>query len=505
MMWKVKEKEKGKGKGKGNGNGGDDDGNKPTLLDWLDKLWIPLLGVGAALIGNWLGDIGNRLTALTEYNQRVERYLTVSSEASGQRQKDLTNYSNVITNLVSRNARINLFSNNNNDKDTANRLKYRIRGETLITLDKLNDTEHEGYIDTKSLVTSIDQTAYIDLQDTFDNLKELSDYVKKFLGNNIEPVQEKIQLFNDSGKLKGSLVRSLYESRLIHRGEYPPIPNQPRTSFMSGGNLINIDLRNQWLPRIDLRTAEMKWAKLNRATLSRALLRESNLQAADMRGIHLNGADFNFRPVVNGRTVNLRRANLQGANLSPSGERISELQRANLQGADLSPYKYELRLEAYKFYNKHDAYWLQKNECAPPKEPPEKPPETIVPCTRRTNLRGADLRGADLTDADLTEADLTDADLRPFQYTVPQSQLSSENSKLSVNCISYGSTAQCTRRTNLTKADLRGATLTGVVNWTNAILTGAITDNCFAGVRNSTLTKLQITSAIDAATGNKCQ
>jgi uncharacterized protein YjbI with pentapeptide repeats len=384
----------------------DDTQHTRNWVDWIKDLGLPLFGVAVTIV---LGIIANNFTVLTKYNEEVQRYLTVASEASGQRQKDLTDYSHKLSDMLSQNP-IDVFDVNNWTK--AEVLRNRIRAETIVVLKRLNDTKHHGYIKEGNLVTSIDDIAYVDLPNTYKQLKapcyslfgwdwwdscvvNAGKPEQKFITKKTQPIQQKIRGFNDSGEIKGILVRSLYESELINSYKYGRDPNI--ISLLSGCDLRNTYLNSQPLPHVDLRNAEMQWSTFYNAKLPNAKLEGTKLEAADMRGIDLTNAD-------------LKTANLRGANFQPAEDQNSILKGADLRGANLSPYTYPLTLtkehkEQYEFYQKKenkDVVVVDESICKLLKG-------EQYECTRITNLSGADLSGANLSSAILIDADLSNA------------------------------------------------------------------------------------------------
>jgi len=148
---------------------------------------------------------------------------------------------------------------------------------------------------------------------------------------------------------KGSVVRFLYESDLIHKGK--------RIVDLSGADLTKADLHVADLRGVDLRGAKLRRSFLRGINLIEANLEEIDLSRTDLDIAHLSG------------TI-LTNAHLDGANLH----------WAELDGADLN--------KAWLIFAELEGAIL-----------------------REASLQGANLRGADLSHANLSKADLSHADL----------------------------------------------------------------------------------------------
>lgn len=118
-----------------------------------------------------------------------------------------------------------------------------------------------------------------------------------------------------NGEFKGYLVSFLYESNLNVEDKNPLIE-------LSGANITHIDLKDEWLPNINLAgawlskgtftNANLRGANLEKAVLIDADLRNvnlesANLEQADLRGADLTGIKFNkttkfYRACVNSNT-----------------------------------------------------------------------------------------------------------------------------------------------------------------------------------------------------------
>jgi hypothetical protein len=115
----------------------------------------------------------------------------------------------------------------------------------------------------------------------------------------------------DDGRRKASILRFLYEAKLIDIGQEPGETGiNLDNADLRGANLWGADLEGANLERTNLEGANLGGANLGRTNLGGANLEKANLWWAD-----LGGAD-------------LGRTNLEGANL-----RGVDLSRANLSGA----------------------------------------------------------------------------------------------------------------------------------------------------------------------------
>jgi hypothetical protein len=166
------------------------------------------------------------------------------------------------------------------------------------------------------------------------------------------------------GVRKGKVVKFLYETGLITQGA--------GVIFMSGANLADMYLEEEFLVEAHLAGVDLKRAQLAGAHLEWARLGEASLAGVDLKkaflvAAHLGGADL--------VRADLRGASLVGANLAGA-----ELMGANLAGAHLEwAYLVGANLEAANLSG--------------------------------ASLKGAELMWARLARVDLAEADLTEADL----------------------------------------------------------------------------------------------
>jgi hypothetical protein len=151
-------------------------------------------------------------------------------------------------------------------------------------------------------------------------------------------------------------------------------------------DLYHANLPGQWLPRQDLRGADLRYANLSGAHLSGANLFGAHLSGADLSKAHVNGADLDG--------AHLSGADLDGAHLSGVDLSVAHLNGANLNGANLDSAHLDgadldgakLSAANLSFANLSDANMGDVN-------------------LRHANLSGADLSSAEnLTQTQLDEA-----------------------------------------------------------------------------------------------------
>jgi uncharacterized protein YjbI with pentapeptide repeats len=142
---------------------------------------------------------------------------------------------------------------------------------------------------------------------------------------------------------KGSVVRFLYESALVQKGN--PIVD------LATANLSNADLSLDVLSYADLSDANLSGADLKNANLSDASLSNAVLSGADLSNVDLSDADLRIadlnhadlccsadlsRADLSSATLasaDLSSATLRGANLSYAGLANADLSNADLSGA----------------------------------------------------------------------------------------------------------------------------------------------------------------------------
>jgi hypothetical protein len=162
----------------------------------------------------------------------------------------LTDYGKTIAELVTKNKL---------DKEGDNSVKNIARGQTLIALRRLNVADKNGKADESK---------------------------------------------DEAGKLKGLLIRYLYDARLIL---YPSDDVLPQID-LSGANINKIVLQDAWLPNIGLQKAWLNEGNFKKANLKGAKFYQASLINADFTGADLGGADFTG--------ADLRGADLRGADLN---------------------------------------------------------------------------------------------------------------------------------------------------------------------------------------------
>jgi uncharacterized protein YjbI with pentapeptide repeats len=176
-------------------------------------------------------------------------------------------------------------------------------------------------------------------------------------------------LRNLDGNRKGSLIRFLWEAKLINE-PHPIIP-------LSNANLQQAYLAHANLSGANLSGAHMYQANLSQANLSQANLSGADLDNADLLLSNLSGTNLKrailYRAYVSSSFLNF---NLNAAVKDARDIREAHLYPAGLIGADLSgAFLPDVNLSGY-------------------------------------NLQGIDLSGADLYGADLVNVTLHDANLR---------------------------------------------------------------------------------------------
>jgi len=150
------------------------------------------------------------------------------------------------------------------------------------------------------------------------------------------------------GRRKGTVVRFLYESRLIgglkslkgsksmqRVGCIVNLRDADLTgTSLSGAVLNGVELRGTTLSNANLRGAALDTADLRGADLSGANLSRANLVGAALSGLGSTGLPL-YPPVDRTRYADLSYANLKGAILVGADLTGAHLDRADLTGADL--------------------------------------------------------------------------------------------------------------------------------------------------------------------------
>jgi hypothetical protein len=97
----------------------------------------------------------------------------------------------------------------------------------------------------------------------------------------------------DTGKLKGLLIRYLYDAKLIG---YDTLDGKntivPGVMHLYSANITKVVLEDAWLPGIDLQKTWLNEGNFKNAYLNRAKLLQDSLLYADFTGSDLSGADF---------------------------------------------------------------------------------------------------------------------------------------------------------------------------------------------------------------------
>jgi uncharacterized protein YjbI with pentapeptide repeats len=102
-------------------------------------------------------------------------------------------------------------------------------------------------------------------------------------------------------------------------------------------NIVRIDLRGQWLARVNLRHASAHLANLEGANLEGATLQGADLRSAKLLGAHLWMANLQGAslPVAHLQRAQLRYAQFQGADLLGASHLGADLRGVDLRGVDL--------------------------------------------------------------------------------------------------------------------------------------------------------------------------
>jgi hypothetical protein len=118
---------------------------------------------------------------------------------------------------------------------------------------------------------------------------------------------------DDANKLKGLLIRYLYELHVIDNYEFDEQGRKVLNAAdinLEGADIDNVVLKDAWLPGIDLTGAWLRYSNFTNADLPGATLRNTNLTGANLTGADLTGADIRFAKLIN---ANLTHAVLKGA------------------------------------------------------------------------------------------------------------------------------------------------------------------------------------------------
>lgn len=290
----------------------DDTDRNPGNFDWAERIWIPvglgIIGLIATGIGTFLGF---KLSEFQEANAKADRLIERASKASSDRQTVLTNYATRITDLISEEGAME-FDDNSAEKQA---IWNAIRGETIIALKRLDDSRSEGQGEIDLLKDTMEDVLGLEARQT----KPSSDTDSK------TSQLTDLTGFDDSGELKGELVRFLYEARLLGGAN----SRDPEASLLRGADLTRVILSGAPLPNTNLKRAWIRWGQFDRA----------NLKRSDLRGAELHGANFQAAILesVNLGWANLQNANLQAADLSFAILESADLRGANLRGVILTP------------------------------------------------------------------------------------------------------------------------------------------------------------------------
>ena len=229
-------------------------------------------------------------------------------------------------------------------------------------------------------------------------------------------------------------------------------------------NLRGVRLVNANLQKANLIVANLQGARLEYANLQEALLINTNLQGANLEGANLERANLEQVNLKDAILVGailkdaiLMRANLQGAELGGADLRGAKLRNANLEGANLE----EANLQGANLI----AAYLKDADLSD------------------ANLKGADLARARLIDANLTNANLESAFMEEAQLqganltltnflstNLRRANLQGADLESNMSSMFFGFDSIWH---NFEGADLKGANLQGITNWTAEQLLGA--------------------------------
>ncbi len=130
---------------------------------------------------------------------------------------------------------------------------------------------------------------------------------------------------NEAGKLKGLLIRYLYDAQLIGYDKGIDGSNKkPQIIDLYKANINNVVLEEAWLLNINLSGTELKNGNFKNTYLKDANLMRANLTNADLTDAYLGDAD-------------LMKANLRDANLTAARLTSAYLRGAYLANAKFTP------------------------------------------------------------------------------------------------------------------------------------------------------------------------
>jgi Pentapeptide repeats (8 copies) len=103
----------------------------------------------------------------------------------------------------------------------------------------------------------------------------------------------------DAGKLKGLLIRYLYDAQLIGYGYSSS--NKLAIMNLSGADINNVVLEDAWLPKIDLHNAWLEKSIFKNASLWSANLKDVRLAGANFMGADLRFAKLNSATLIDAK------------------------------------------------------------------------------------------------------------------------------------------------------------------------------------------------------------
>ena len=347
----------------------------------------------------------------TEKQRLLEVYVQRASQESETRQKIVSDFYQRVSDVVRKNSPEGM-EKILQDTETVNTFKNNtalLNAEIKIVLRRLNDS---------------DQKVEKWIQELKEVLNDKSD--KNQNNKKYQMLQDNLKNYQDGGLLKGTVVRFLYEIKLMgyyneNSYSYPSVIN------LSGADATNIVLKDAWIPYINLtgawlnrgnfENADMRFSSLNRAVFQGAILTEANLTGANLTEANLTGANLTESNLATYTTKDKDTNVVIRTNLTKADIAEADLREANLRGANL-----EFSVTKDKDTNvvirtnltKADIAEASLINCSQINDKDTDVVTNLFNCT--INDPGTDrviktFSGADLTETNLTRANLTGADL----------------------------------------------------------------------------------------------
>ncbi len=264
-----------------------------TWFEWTDVLLAPVI---IAVVGLVFSAVQFEIT-----NNRQDS--DSKDKAIETREQVLTDYSKSIAELVTK---------YNLAKGSDRNVQQIASGETLIALRRLNvpdeTSKEDKSKDDKNLV----------------NWSRLQ--LHKLIFGDDKPDKSK----DDAGKLKGLLIRYLFDAKLVGYS-FSVDPPVETVVDLSTADITKVVLENAWLPGIGLQKAQLDEGNLKNTDLSRAMLYQASLRKADFTRANLLGANLT--------NADLTGATLLGADLTDADLTGVDLRSVNLRTAKSIPEK----------------------------------------------------------------------------------------------------------------------------------------------------------------------